>query len=414
MTKGPSSVFLAFFLPWFAGVLLAACGSDGPTDPGASGASHGIVALHTDYQSASVSFLDRDGNLLNDGCFTSGSGGPSLSLALSGDVALPTELPPGQPVVVLDRRNAALTWLDPYTCAPLRQLAVGTGFGSNPHDFVWLSANKAYVTRYGDNAAATATSDDFDDGSDLLIIDPAQPKILGSIDLRPFAPAGANILPRPNRALLAEGMVYVSLGAIDRNWSSYGDGRILVVDPTIDRVVDVVDAPGVNNCGSMSYLAAERKLLVTCGGDRAAGPQQADSSAILVIDLAADPPSVTAQVDAAAAGGTPYSLWAVAGLGGDTLLGVTEGEFSNSPPDRVWALSLAGSAAAEVLASTEAYSIGAILVDRAREQFIVADGPKAHAAYLRVFDFAAGTISASRIIQSNPLHNLPPSGLAWY
>jgi hypothetical protein len=433
--KQGTTAMTKFLLSLLTGVTIAACSSDsnapvatdassgeatlgnttidGSADVEASNAPNGIVVLHTDYQSASVSFLDRDGNLLKDGCFTSGSGGQGLSLALSGDVALPTALPLGGPVVVLDRHNAALTWLDPTTCAPLRQLAVGTGFASNPHDFVWLSANKAYVTRYGENAAATPTPDDFDDGSDLLIIDPSQPKILGRIDLKPFAPAGTGILPRADRALLAGGMVYVSLNAINGNWSSYGVGRILIVDPTTDEVVGTIDTPGVKNCGAMNYLAAEKKLLVTCGGDRTA-PQQADSSAIVVIDLAATPAAIIAQVSAAAAGGASYSLWALAALDGNTVLGVTEGEFSNSPPDRLWSLSLSGGASAEVFASAEAYAIGAILVDAEKGHFIVADGPKTSAAFLRVFDFAAGTVTASKTIKSNPSHNLPPSALTWY
>jgi hypothetical protein len=380
------------------------------SEAGVPSGPSGIVVLNSDYQSASVSFLDRDGNLLKDGCFNSGSGGPSLTMTLSGDVALPSQSQLGGPAVVIDRQNNTLTWLDPATCKPLRQLAVGTGFNSIPHDYVWLSPNKAYVTRYKDNLAATPNPDDFDNGSDLLIIDPAQPKIVGSIDLKPFAPAGT--LPRADRALLVGGMVYVSLNATDGNYSMYGTGRILMVDPSSDQVVGTIDTPGIKNCGAMTYAAAANQLLVACVGDYTA-LAQADTSAIVVIDLGLNPPAVVSQVGAAAVGGRALSNWAVAALDATTLLGVTEGDFSNTPPDMLWSVSLSGEPAVMLFSSTEAFTLGAILVDAERGQFIVADGPKT-GSLLRVFDFGGGTISAGKTIKSNPSHSLPPRALAWF
>lgn len=382
------------------------------TEAGAAMGPSGIAVVNSDYQSASVSFLDRDGNLLKDGCFNSGSGGPSLSMTLSGDVALPTQLVLGGPVVVVDRQNASLTWLDPTTCKPLSQLAVGTGFASNPHDYVWLSANKAYVPRYKNNLAATPDPGDFDDGNDLLIIDPSQPKIVGRVDLKPFAPAG--VLPMADRALLAGGMVYVSLNAISDDYATYGVGRIVMVDPVSDHVVGTIDTPGAKNCGAMTYVAAENRLLVACNGDYAAGPQQSDSSALVVIDLGLNPPAVVNQVSAAAVGGRSFSNWAVAALDATTLLGVTEGDFSNTPPDKLWSVSLSGSPAALLFASTEAFTLGAVLVDGEKGRFIVADGPQKGASLLHVFDFSAGTITAGKTIKSNPSHSLPPRGLAWF
>jgi len=382
------------------------------TEAGPATGPSGIAVVNSDYQSASVSFLDRDGNLLKDGCFNSGSGGPSLTMTLSGDVTLPTQSQLGGPVVLVDRQNSSLTWLDPVTCKPLGQLAVGTGFASNPHDYVWLSASKAYVPRFKDNLAATANTGDFDDGSDLLIIDPAQLKIVGRIDLKPFAPAG--VLPMADRALLVGGMVYVSLNAISDDFATYGTGRIVMVDPSSDQVVATIDTPGVKNCGAMTYVAADNQLLVACNGDYAAGPQQADSSAIVAIDLGLTPPAVVTQVNAAAVGGHSFSNWAVAALDATTLLGVTEGNFSNTPPDQLWSVSLSGAPSALLFSSAEAFTLGAILVDAEKGQFIVADGPKKATSLLHVFGFSGGTIAAGRTIKSNPSHSLPPRALAWF
>jgi hypothetical protein len=382
-------------------------GSVDSSADGAAGPPSGIVVVNSnDFDSTSISFLDRDGNLVIDGCF----GTPKLS----GDVVLPTQILPGGPVVLIDRGTGynSLTWLDPATCAPLRQLAVGTGFDSDPHDVVVLSANKAYVTRYTKNGAATATPDDFDDGDDLLIIDPTQPKILGRIDLIPFTPVG--VLPRADRALLAEGKVFVSLNAISLDYNSYGTGRIVMVDPVTDQVADTIDLPGVKNCGAMTYLATDRKLVVACGGAYSDGPQQADSSAIVVIDLGVSPAAVIAQVAAAAVGGLSFSNATVATLGGSTAIGVTNGSPSKLPPDRLWSLPLDGSLPVRVFESAESYALGAVVTDSEANHVLLTDGTTNAPAFLRVFNFTAGAFTAVKTVKTNPAQKLPPRALARY
>ncbi len=379
---------------------------DSSTDEAGAPPSGIVVVNSNNSDTTSVSFLDRDGNLVIDGCFST----PKLSY----DVVLPTQVTPGGPVIIVDRGSGynALTWLDPATCTPLRQLAVGTGFDSDPHDVVVLSASKAYVTRYAENGAATPTPDDFDDGDDVLIIDPTQAKILGHIDLKPFAPVG--ILPRADRALLAEGKVFVSLNAISLDYKTYGTGRIVMVDPVTDQVVGTIDLPGVKNCGAMTYLATESKLMVACGGAYSDGPQQADSSAIVVIDLGVSPAAVIAQVTAAAVGGLPFTNATVATLGGSTALGVTNGSPSNMPPDRLWSLPLDGSLPVRVFESVESFALGAVLADDEASRILVTDGTTTTPAFLRFFDFAAGAFTAGRTVTSNPAQKLPPRALAFY
>ncbi len=406
---------------------LSACGSDSgapladasvsevapgtpPVDSsadGAGGSPRGIVVVNSnDFDTTSISFLDRDGNVVIDGCFST----PKLS----SDVVLPTQVTPGGPVVLIDRGSGynALTWLDPTTCTPLRQLAVGTGFDSDPHDVVVLSASKAYVTRYAENGTATPTPDDFDDGDDVLIIDPTQAKILGRIDLKPSTPAG--VLPRADRALLAEGKVFVSLNAIGLDYKTYGTGRIVEVDPLTDQVVGTIDLPGTKNCGAMTYLATERKLVVACGGAYSDGPQQTDSSAIVVVDLAGSPAAVITRITAAAVGGLPFTNATVAVLNGLTAFGVTNGSTSNVPPDRLWSLPLDGSLPVRVFESTESFALGAVLADGEASRILVTDGTTSTPAFLRFFDFAAGIFTAGKTVKSNPSQKLPPRALAFY
>ena len=402
--------------PTFVACLgLAACGSntEAPLAVDAGSLARGIVVVNSNYvDSTSISFLDGDGNLVKDGCFNSGTGATGLNPTLSSDVVLPTQVPTGGPVAIIDRGQNALTWLDPSTCTPLRQLAVGTGFASDPHDVVTLSSDKAYVTRYAENGVATPDPNDFDDGDDLLIIHPTQPQILGRIDLKPFAPDG--VLPCADRALFAEGKVYVSLNAIDQFWKTYGVGRIVIVDPTVDQVVGIIDLPGTKNCGAMTYLAAERKLLVACLGAFSDGPLQADHSAIVTVDLGVSPPAVIAQVAAASVGGLPFSNTTLAALDGNTAFAVTLGDLTNVPPDRLWSLPFDGELPVKVFDSSEGYSLGAVLADSQNSRILVTDGTTNSPAFLRVFDHSAGTFTAGKSINSNPTQKLPPRALAWY
>lgn len=373
------------------------------------GSLRGIVVVHSDYHSSSVSFLDRDGNLVKDGCINSGTGTPALSMTLSEDLALPSQMPPHAPVVIVDRGNATLIWLDPGTCAPLQQISVGTGFASNPHDYVQVSASKAYVPRYQGNLAATPAPEDFDDGDDLLIVDSAQASLVGRIALAPFAPTG--FLPRADRALLVEGRVYLSLNLSDAKFDSYAAGRVLVVDPTSDQVIDVIDLPGTKNCGAMTYLPVEHKLLVACTGDFS---PSAEGSAIVVLDMTANPPAILSSLTTAAVAGRAFSNASLAALDGDTIFAVTLGDFSKTPPDQLWLVSQRGNSGELLFSTAESFVLGSVLLDPERERLFVTDGTKTRPALVRIFDRSNGVYQETAQIKTNPTQKLPPRGLAWF
>jgi hypothetical protein len=154
--------------------------------------------------------------------------------------------------------------------------------------------------------------------------------------------------------------------------------------------------------------------LVACTGAYSDGAQQADHSAIVTLDLAVSPPAVIAQVAAASTGGIPFSNTTIAALDGATALGVTLGDFSNLPPDRLWLLPLSGALPIKLFESSEAYTLSAVLVDAERSRVFVTDGTKKTSAVLRVFDVAAGAFTAGPTIKTNPGLKLPPRALAWY
>jgi hypothetical protein len=373
----------------------------------------GIVVIHSDYRSGSVSFLDRDGNLIpgKDGCINSGTGTPGLSLAISEDLALPSQTVPGDAVVIIDRGNDSLLWLDPATCAPVRQMSVATGFASNPHDFVELGANKAYVPRYKPNLAATPAPGDFDDGNDVLIVDPSQASIVGRIDLLPFTPAG--FLPRADRALLIDGKVYLSLNATDARFNDYATGRIVMIDPTLDQVTGVIDLPGLENCGAMTYLPAEKKLLVACTGNWNAGPEQVAASGIAILDTSVSPPALSALLMAASIGDRPLSNSTVGALDSNTILAVALGDFTNVPPDAAWVLAQNGAAPIKLYSSVEGNTLAAALVDAERGRVFLTDGTTTSAS-VRIFDRVAGSLTETGQVKTNLAQKLPPRGLAWF
>src|SRR5689334_19360480 len=92
-------------------------GNGGVPSPGA-----GLAVVNSDYVSTSVSLIDPATAKVKKGdCINSGTHTPGNTLALSGDVGLPSQPQPMNLLVTIDHANSALTWIDPSTCTPLRQ-----------------------------------------------------------------------------------------------------------------------------------------------------------------------------------------------------------------------------------------------------------------------------------------------------
>ena len=118
--------------------LIGACGDnaalrgpdvDAPVDDDLVTPGIGIAVVNSNFTVTSISLLSRSTAQLAVGdCINSGARPPGTTLALSGDVVLPSWPLPNHDFVLIDRRNGTLTWIDPATCAPVRQLDVATGF----------------------------------------------------------------------------------------------------------------------------------------------------------------------------------------------------------------------------------------------------------------------------------------------
>jgi hypothetical protein len=387
-----------------------------PPDGGAESPELGLAVVNSDYVSTSISLLDRmTGQVKNGDCINSGTRPPGSTLALSGDVVLPSQPQPGGLLLAIDRTNSALTWIDPSTCTPLRQLDVSTGFYSNPHDVIGISPTKAYVARYERKEAPTSDPADYDEGDDLLIIDPSVPAITGRIDLASYAVAvtGTTTQARADRALLIDGKLYVALSNLSADFQTAGHGRLLVIDPATDQVTGMIEIQGLKNCSGLSYAATTKTLVVACGG-AFGDADQAAGSGIAYIDVGASPPVEAHRQAATAFGGRALAGFSGIASRGALGFGVTFGELGGPTTDQFWVLDVASGNASKIADASDAFTLGTVLVDPARERVYLTDADAA-TPRVHVYEYtnaAAPVREAS--INANPPIGLPPREIEWY
>jgi hypothetical protein len=373
--------------------------SDASPDAGAVTSALGLVVVHSDYKTTLVSLVDpATGTVTKDDCINSGSKPAQLTTTLSGDVVVPTQVQPGNQLVLIDRQNATLTWVAPGTCAVVRQVNIGGGKMVNPQDVIPVSDKKAYVTRYAAEA------------SDLLVIDPSTGTTGASIDLEPSAPmAGATaVLANPSRGLIAGGKVYVVLTALSADSKVGAPGRVVVVDPGTDKVTGAIDLPTLKNCGSIAAVGTS--LVVACGGVYL-DPNQLADSGVAWIDTTTTPPAV--KVAAAKDFGRALSPFDAAAVSSSLAFAITGGDFSGMPPDQLWSFDFAGGAPRKILEGKGAFTLSGLLADDAHKKLFVADGD-AKNPRLQILDLsnpATVTVQSSLITNAG---GLPPRYVSWY
>jgi hypothetical protein len=262
-------------------------GTTGGVDAGDAGACpRGYVVVTTDYASTNVALVGLDGTQLSPSFLSSGAKPPGLSAALSGDVDAPSDRAASGRVVLLDRfATSVVTWLDPKTGGVLGQLPVGTGFASNPHDYVEVAPGKAYVSRYETNPAPG--KEPFDEGGDVLVVDTDRFAIVSRIPM----PTVPGVLPRPDGMVRVGGSVFVVLQHLSADFTTSSSSSLAVVSIAEERVVAEVQLPGLANCGRPVLAPAGDRVLLACSGANlskdAYDPAQ---SGIVAVDPRAVPP----------------------------------------------------------------------------------------------------------------------------
>ncbi len=371
---------------------------DAATAGDAGACPSALVVASSDYTSTNVSVLTPTGGAASESILSSGSAPPGLSTALSGDVVLPVAPTPGE-VVLIDRYpNAVLTFVDPSSRA-VRQMSVSTGFASNPHDYVQLSANKAYVTRYESNPNAGQSADD--GGGDLLVIDPQALTITGRV---PF-PTEGSILPRPDRMLLVGGELWVALGRVDANFMNAGDGRVVGVSTADDTITWTLDLPGLANCGAMARAPAGDVVAVSCAG-QSTDPDPASRSAIVLVDPTVSPPVEKKRFSAASLAGAPLAPSLVAFASDSVLVAVALGDVSVMRDDVAVAIDLAAGSAHVLLDAGAPFALGDVhCAPGCTDLCMLAD---AQAKALRVWKATGSSLVAQAPVNVDPSIGLPP------
>jgi hypothetical protein len=224
----------------------------------------GLAVVSSDYGSSNVSLLGPSGEVFSASFISSGSAPSGLSAALSGDVVFPSERATGDELVLIDRYPASvLTWVNLFTGAVRAQLNVSTGFAANPHDYVSIAPNKAYVTRFEPNQRSGR--EPFDAGNDVLVVDPSRPEIVGRIGFESVV-TEPGFFARPGRAARLSDTLYVLASGFNADFSERVDARVVGIDIERDTIKSVTLLSGLSACVDWAVSPSGSRLLATCNG----------------------------------------------------------------------------------------------------------------------------------------------------
>jgi hypothetical protein len=287
---------------------------------------------------------------------------------------------------------------------------VATGFYSNPHDVVSISATKSYVTRYEKNATPSGVAGANDEGDDVLIINPAAGSVTSRIDLSSYADAG--LQARPDRALLADGKVYVTLTNESADFMTTGPARMVMIDATSDAVVGTIDLSPLVNCSGIDYVAASKTLVVGCSGDFNDPINQLAEAGLWFIDVSGATPKLLETIGAGPFGGRVPGGFGV--VGDDTLFVITNGDFSGTPPDSLWSYAISSNTSTKLLDADGAFTLGSVTANAANHLAFVTDASMTMPV-VRVFDVGKpAAITQTSSFNANPKSGLPPRQIGWY
>jgi hypothetical protein len=257
----------------------------------------------TDFVSTQVAISALDGETLSASFVSTASATTSgLAYALSGDVSVPSTRPPSERVVLVDRFGTnVVTWLDPETARVLAQLPVGTGFESNPQDYLELDERRALVSRWDENPAPGREA--FDEGGDLLVIDTRNPDVLNTIAL----PRPDEFPPRPGGLVMVGETAVVTLERFARDFKSAGEAMLVGVDPSSESVAWSLTVEGAKNCGGLALSPSGRRAALACTSfiDSDGRAENLDESTLVVFDVSVAPPSELLRFSARELAGEP-------------------------------------------------------------------------------------------------------------
>jgi hypothetical protein len=244
--------------------------------------------VSSDYFSSEVALLFPSGEVASPALLSSASTEASgLAAAFSGDiVAAPAPSRPGELAIVDRLGTNVITFVDIRTAAVRAQLPVGTGFDANAQTYLELDEHHALVPRLGENAEPGR--EPFDAGSDVLLVDPSVPKVVGSLPM----PRKDGYFPAPVAATLVGDDVIVTLQHAKPGFSGLAEGELVGVSRAELVVRYRLPLPGSKNCGKSELSPSRALLAVACEGyiDRRGTAIEPETSALVLLDPRQDPP----------------------------------------------------------------------------------------------------------------------------
>jgi hypothetical protein len=404
-------------------LLLTACGAQ-RLSPDAQGVSlepgpcgRGLVVLESDYQSSNVSLLDFNGKVLSASLVSSSTQGSGFGVALSGDVVLAQSPEVGPRLTLIDRYAAGvLRFVDLASAQIAGELAVGTGFRANPHDYLALEEHKAYVTRYETNS--NAGRQEWDGGGDVLIVDPSLPSIRGRIDLdQTMAGEGAQFSPHPGRLVRFSGRVFALLASYANNYNLGGtSSRLVELDPSTDSAVSTLVFDGLRGCDALALSSEEAELVVACTGDDLRDPvAKNDHSGLVLVDLSGTP-SEKQRFPASTFSDDPLGF-SVDYVAPGVLLFGTLGHFEESgaigAPDTLWRLDThSGRSEAVIHSEHTPFTLGAARCAPACGVCFAADAERGGGSVLRFELDSESSLGTPTLIRAETRVGLPPRYLS--
>lgn len=282
----------------------AAIGAGGePGDAPSPSCPQGVSVVLTDYASTQIALSDLEGTTLSESFISTASTEASgVAFTLSGDVAVPSTRPASGRVVLLDRFGTnVVTWVDPDSAEVLGQLAVGTGFESNPWDYLEVDDRFAWVSRWGHNA--DPGQQDHDAGGDLLVVDTESYEIVDSMVIEPEE----DLPPRPRNLALVGDQVVVALERVSADWATTGEARLAGFSVADRTQTFMLKLAGLKTCESpVPDLDGSRWFVVCTGALSFDGTTESlDQSALVILDFSETPPLEVRRIPAEDIAGEP-------------------------------------------------------------------------------------------------------------
>lgn len=286
--------------------LLVGCDEPPPNNTGGTDITpgpygRGLVVIDTDYSSSNVALISFDGEMLSPSFISSGHG------RLSSDVAVPTMPIAGDDVVLLDRASSVMTWVDVRTGEIREQYHSDRDeLGRNPWDYLPISPEKAYVTRY-DRWPGNSVH------GDMIVVNPKTVSLGAPVDKR-IAIAKSINLPgkeywiHPARGVVVGDKAYVTTVIATPDYD-YSTSYLVVIDTTTDEVLEAKELSDLRDCTGIAVSPDSTELAITCSGDLHAGEKVTQAGSALLV-LAVGDLSEKKRIAASkiAAGPLGYSL----------------------------------------------------------------------------------------------------------